>query len=267
MLEKQLLDIRQHTDFVPEIAIVLGSGLGALGEKIDIECTIPYSEISDMPVSTAPDHKGQFVFGKIGDKKVVLMQGRLHLYEGYTPQQVVMPIRLMHKMGANTLILTNASGGINKDFNVGDFMLIDDHISMFVPSPLIGKNDDSVGDRFPNMSNAFDKELRNTIMKVSMDNDIPLRHGVYAQLTGPQFESPAEIKALSTLGADAVGMSTVIEDIAANHCGMRVCGISLITNLACGILDKPLSGEEVCQTANKVAPNFEKLIKEIVKTI
>lgn len=267
MLERQLEDIRQHTDFVPEIAIVLGSGLGAFGDKIDVECTIPYNEISNMPISTSPSHKGQFVFGRIGDKKVVLMQGRIHLYEGYSASEVVMPIRLMHKMGASTLILTNASGGINKNFNVGDFMLIDDHISLFVPSPLIGENDDSVGDRFPNMSNAFDKELRGIIKRVAIENDIPLKHGVYAQLTGPQFESPAEIKALSTLGADAVGMSTVIEDIAANHCGMRVCGISLVTNLACGILDKPLSGEEVCETADRVAPNFEKLIKEIVKAI
>lgn len=267
MLEKQIQDIRKYTSFVPEIAIVLGSGLGALADKIDIECIIPYSEISDMPISTAPDHKGQFVFGKIGEKSVVLMQGRIHLYEGYTPQQVVMPIRLMHEMGAKTLILTNASGGINRDFSIGDFMLIDDHISMFVPSPLIGKNDDSVGVRFPNMSNAYDKELRSVIKKVAMENDIPLKHGVYTQLTGPQFESPAEIAALSALGTDAVGMSTVIEGIAANHCGMKVCGISLITNLACGILDQPISADEVCETANRVAPSFEKLIKEIVKAI
>lgn len=267
MLEKQIQDIRNLTDFVPEIAIVLGSGLGELADKIEIEATVNYNDITDMPISTSPSHKGQFVFGYIGDKKVVLMQGRVHLYEGYTAQQVVMPIRLMHMLGAKTLVLTNAAGGINKDFNVGDFMLINDHISMFVPSPLIGKNDDSIGPRFVDMSNAYDKELNAIITNVAMDNNIELKKGVYAQLTGPQFESPAEIKALSTLGADAVGMSTVIEGIAANHCGMKVCGISLITNLACGILDKPLSGEEICESADRVAPIFQKLIKEIVKAL
>lgn len=267
MLELQINEIRKITDFEPEIAIVLGSGLGELANKIDVVATIPYCEITDMPQSTAPGHKGQFVFGYIGDRKVVLMQGRVHLYEGYTPQEIIMPIRLMKQMGASKLILTNASGGINKKFNAGDFMLIDDHISMFVDSPLIGKNDENIGVRFPDMSNAYDKELKSIIKKVAMNNNIELKQGVYVQLKGPQFESPAEIKALAIIGADAVGMSTVIESIAANHCGMKVCGISLITNLACGILDKPLTSEEVTDTANKVAPNFEKLIKEIVKAI
>ncbi len=267
MLELQVNEIRKITDFEPEIAIVLGSGLGDLANKIDIVATVPYNEISNMPQSTAPGHIGQFVFGNIGDKKVVLMQGRVHLYEGYTAQEVVMPIRLMKAIGVSKLILTNASGGINKDFNAGDFMLIDDHISMFVDSPLIGKNDESIGVRFPDMSNAYDKEQKNIIKKVALENNIELKHGVYAQLKGPQFESPAEIKALSIIGADAVGMSTVIESIAANHCGMKVCGISLITNLACGILDQPLTSEEVCETADRVAPDFEKLIKEIVKAI
>lgn len=267
MLDIQVEEIRRITDFEPEIGIVLGSGLGALADKIDIVATVSYSEITDMPCSTAPGHKGQYIFGYIGDKKVVLMQGRVHLYEGYTPQEAVMPIRLMKAIGVEKLILTNASGGINKEFNVGDFMLIDDHISFFVDSPLIGKNDDNVGVRFPNMSDAYDKELRQIIKETALKNNIELKHGVYTQLKGPQFESPAEIKALSTLGADAVGMSTVIESIAANHCGMKVCGISLITNLACGILDQPLTSEEVCETGDRVAPIFEKLIKEIVKAI
>lgn len=267
MLEKQVNEIRKITDFVPEIAIVLGSGLGALADKIEIVKTISYSDIEGMPVSTAPSHKGQFVLGKIGNKNIILMQGRVHMYEGYTPQEVVMPIRLMRALGAKKLILTNAVGGINKGFNAGDFMMITDHISCFVDSPLVGKNDDSIGTRFPDMSNAYDKTLQAKIKQTANELDIDLKTGVMVQLKGPQFESPAEIKMLGMMGADAVGMSTVIEAIAGVHCGFKVCGISLITNMACGILDQPLSGEEVVETANRVAPKFELLIKEIAKAI
>lgn len=267
MFEKQIEAVRKITGFIPEIAIVLGSGLGTLADKIDIDAVVPYSEIPDMPVSTAPLHKGQFIFGTIENKKAVLMQGRVHLYEGYTAEQVVMPIRLMRLLGAEKIILTNACGGINKDFNVGDFMLITDHISCFIDSPLIGKNYDELGTRFPDMSNAYDKDLQKIIKCVAARNNIPLKCGVYAQLKGPQFETPAEIRAMSVLGADAVGMSTVIETIAAVHCGFRVCAVSLITNLACGILDRPLSGEEVSKSAEKASAAFERLIKEIAKAI
>ncbi|MBQ7203663.1 MAG: purine-nucleoside phosphorylase [Eubacterium sp.] len=267
MLQKQLEIIRNITDFEPEIAIVLGSGLGGFADKVDIVKTIDYSEIEGLKTSTAPGHKGRFIFGRTDDKNVVLMQGRLHLYEGYKPQEIAAPVRLMRLLGAKKLILTNAAGGINKSFNVGDFMLISDHISSFVPSPLIGANDDALGERFPDMSNAYDKELQAIIKKTAYSNDIPLKSGVYCQLSGPQFETPAEIRMLSALGADACGMSTAIEAIAAVHCGFKVCGISLITNLACGILDNPLSGEEVIETAAKVAPTFEKLIIETVKAI
>lgn len=266
-IQLMVKQIKEKVDFKPEIAIILGSGLGGLAEKIEIVAKIPYSEIDSMPVSTAPSHKGQLVFGKIDNKNVVLMQGRVHLYEGYSAKEVITPIRLLHELGTDKLILTNACGGINKEFNVGDFMMITDHISCFIDSPLIGKNDDYFGVRFPDMSNAYDRTLQATIKKVAKDNKIELKSGVYAQLKGPQFESPAEIKMLSTLGVDAVGMSTVIECIAGVHCGFKVCGISLITNLACGILDKPLTSEEVTETAQKVAPNFEKLITEIVKAI
>lgn len=267
MLQKQVDYIRTLTDFQPEIGIVLGSGLGGLADRMETVCKISYAEIEDMPVSTAPSHEGCFLFGYLGGRRVIMMKGRLHLYEGYTPQQVVMPIRLMKALGADKVILTNACGGINKKLNVGDFMLLTDHISCFVPSPLIGRNDDSVGTRFPDMSNAYDRTLRTIIKQTAKENGIALKEGVYAQLTGPQFESPAEIKMLSTLGADAVGMSTVIEAIAANHCGLKVCCVSLITNLACGLLDQPLSGEEVTATANTVAPKFEKLITEITRSI
>lgn len=267
MLKKQLEYIRSKTDFVPEIAIVLGSGLGDFADKIDVEARIDYSEIEGLPVSTAPSHKGCFVFGTFEGKKLVLMQGRVHLYEGYSPKQIALFIRLIRLMGAEKLILTNASGGINKCLSPGDFMLIKDHISCFVPSPLIGKNNDSFGTRFPDMSNAYDKDLQKIIKHLAIENGIDLKSGVYVQLQGPQFETPAEIKMLSLLGADAVGMSTVVEAVAAKHCGMKVCAISLISNLACGIIDKPLSCEEVNETANSVSPKFEKLIKEIIKTI
>ena len=267
MLENQIKAIREITDFTPEIAIVLGSGLGGLADKIDIIAQISYNQIPNMPVSTAPSHKGKFIFGYIDNKKVVIMQGRLHLYEGYKPQEVVIPIRIMRLLGAEKLILTNAAGGINKNFKVGDLMLIDDHISCFVDSPLIGKNDDSIGTRFPDMSNNYDKELKEKIIEVANNDNINLKRGIYTQLKGPQFESAAEIKMLDLLGSDAVGMSTVIETQAAVHCGFKVCGISLITNMACGILNQPLSSEEVTQTANKVSPIFEKFICDIVKAI
>lgn len=267
MFEKQVEQIRNATDFTPEIAIVLGSGLGALADKIEIVATVPYSAIDDMPVSTAPSHKGQFVFGKIGSKNVVLMQGRVHMYEGYSASEVVMPLRILRALGAEKIILTNAVGGINRSFKAGDFMLISDYISLFIDSPLRGKNDNSIGERFPDMSNCFDKELQEKIKDVAKANNIDLKCGVLAQTKGPQFESKAEIKALEIMGADAVGMSTVIEAIAARHCGYKVCGISLITNMACGILDQPLSDTEVFETAELVAPKFEKLITEIAKVI
>ena len=267
MLEKQINQIKQICDFTPEIALVLGSGLGDFAKSIDIKGSVGYSEIEDMPVSTAPSHNGKFIFGELFGKKLVVMQGRVHLYEGYTAQQIAMPIRIMKALGADKLILTNAAGGINKNLSVGDFMMICDHISSFVPSPLIGANDNNTGVRFPDMSNAYDKDLQKIITSVAKTNNILLKHGVYAQLTGPQFETPAEIKMLSTLGADAVGMSTAVETIAAIHCGFRVCGISLISNLACGILDRPLTSEEVTEAADNASAQFETLIKGIIKEI
>lgn len=267
MYEKQLEFIRKYTDIVPEIAVVLGSGLGGFAKSIEVDVAISYSDIEGMPVSTAPSHEGKLIFGRIAGKSIVAMQGRVHLYEGYTPQQVAMPIRLMRALGAEKLILTNAVGGIDKSLQRGDFMLITDHISAFVPSPLVGKNDDEIGTRFPDMSNAYDKDLQIIAKSVAAENGITLKSGVFTQLVGPQFETPAEINMLSALGADAVGMSTAIEAIAAVHCGFKVCGISLITNLACGIINRPLSGEEVCDTAEEVAPQFEKLITEIVRAI
>lgn len=251
----------------PKTAIVLGSGLGGLVNRIENPHCIPYGSIHSLPVSTAPGHSGRFVFGTLGGKDIAVMDGRIHLYEGYTAEQVVAPIRLLKAIGVEKILLTNAAGGINKNLEVGDFMLIEDHISFFVPSPLIGQNNEHWGTRFPDMSCAYDKDIRQAIIKAAMHTGITLKRGTYAQLTGPQFESPAEIKALSVLGADAVGMSTVIESIAANHCTMAVGAISMIANLACGIMDKPLSGDDVNAAAMQSADRFEKLIIETVRNL
>ena len=267
MQNKKTEYIRKITNFEPETAIILGSGLGELANEISPETEIEYKDIPDMPISTAPSHKGKLIFGTYEGKKIVLMQGRVHLYEGYSAQQICEIIRMLKDLGVKNLILTNAAGGINKDFNVGDFMLIKDHISCFIDSPLIGANDEDYGTRFPDMSNAYDKDLQKLVKKVAYDNGISLKEGTYVQLKGPQFETPSEIKLLSVLGADAVGMSTVVEAIAAVHCGLKICGISMISNMACGVYDKPLSGEDVTLAAQKAGPQFRKLLKEIMKAI
>lgn len=260
-LQKCLESVRKKTDFVPKIALTLGSGLGALAEEIEIAAIVDYSEIEGFPTSTVPGHKGRFVFGMMDGVPVVIMQGRVHYYEGYAMQDVVLPTRLMRLMGAEVLFLTNASGGINTDFSAGDFMLITDQISNFVPSPLIGSNLEQFGTRFPDMSEIYNKELRTVIADTAKELNIKLQQGVYIQLTGPNFESPAEIRMCRTLGADAVGMSTACEAIAANHAGMKVCGISCVANLGCGLTENPLTHKEVMEAADKAAPLFKKLIR------
>lgn len=267
MQNKQIQYIRKITDFKPETAIILGSGLGELADEISADCEIEYKDIPDMPISTAPSHKGKLIFGTFENKNIVLMQGRVHLYEGYSARQIGSIVRMLKDLGVKTLILTNAAGGINKEFNVGDFMLIKDHISCFVDSPLIGANDENYGTRFPDMSNAYDKDLQKLIKKVAFENKINLKEGTYVQLKGPQFETPSEIKMLSSLGADAVGMSTVVETIAAVHCGLKVGAISMVSNMACGVYDKPLSGNDVTVAAEKAGPQFRKLLKEIIKAL
>lgn len=268
-LEKCYKCIREKTDFVPEIALVLGSGLGdyAEGANVNVEMTIPYSEINGFPTSTVSGHKGQFVLGTVNGVKTAIMQGRVHFYEGYSISDVVLPIRLMGLMGAKVLFLTNASGGINQSFECGDFMLITDHISSLVKSPLVGENIDELGVRFPDMSEIYDRDLRDIIKKSADELDIKLKEGVYIQTTGPQYESPAEIKAFKAIGADAVGMSTACEAITANHMGMKICGISCISNLAAGISKTPLTHKEVQETADRVAPDFKKLLTESIENI
>ncbi len=259
--------IQSKIEFKPEIALVLGSGLGDYGESIDIVATLDYHDIDGFPVSTVEGHKGRFIFGYVQDVPVVCMQGRVHYYEGYAMSDVVLPTRLMKMMGAKVLVLTNAAGGLNFDFAPGDFMMITDHIMNFVPSPLIGPNINELGVRFPDMSDVYKKDLQEIIRQTADELGIKLQEGVYIQLTGPNFETPTEVKMCRTLGADAAGMSTATEAVAANHMGMKVCGISCITNLACGMLDQPLSHEEVQETADRVAVDFKRLITKAIVNI
>ena len=253
------------SNFRPDVAIVLGSGLGDYANDIEVVGEVDYHDIEGFPVSTVPGHAGKFIFGYVGDVPVVCMKGRIHYYEGYPITDVVLPARLMKLMGAKVLFLTNACGGLNPEFKAGDFMLIKDQISVFVPNPLIGENIDELGTRFPDMSHVYDSELRNLIKEAAAENEIILREGVYCQFTGPSFESPAEIIMAGRIGADAAGMSTAVEAIAANHMGMKVCGISFVSNLAAGISPVPLTHEEVQEAANMAAPKFKKLINASVK--
>ena len=257
--------VRKVTDFVPDVALVLGSGLGGFAENIKVEAEVPYSEIPGFPVSTVPGHDGKFIFGYLDEVKIVCMKGRVHYYEGYEVSDAVLPTRLMGLLGAKILFLTNAAGGLGEGFNAGDLMMITDHVSIFAPNPLIGANLDELGPRFPDMSEVYKKDLQDIIRNVAKENGIDLKEGVYCQCTGPSFESPAEIRLLGKLGVSAVGMSTVIEAIAANHMGLKVCGVSCISNLAAGISDQPLSHEEVQEAADKAAPLFTKLVTESIK--
>ena len=266
-LQRCLARVREHTDFQPEIALVLGSGLGGFAKNIRVEAELSYSEIDDFPTSTVPGHAGKYIFGYLGDKRVVLMQGRVHYYEGYDMKDVVLPVRLMGLLGAKVLILTNAAGGIRRDFAAGDFMLITDQIASFVPSPLTGPNADALGERFPDMSRIYSPRLQQIARYAAAKLSIPLKEGVYIQFSGPQYESPAEIRMAAAIGADAVGMSTACEAVAANHMGMEICGISCISNMAAGILDQPLSHKEVQEAGARMAPQFEALVKEILRAL
>ena len=266
-LEQCFRHIRPQLPFAPRVALTLGSGLGAFAGEIRVEKTIDYREIEGFPVSTVPGHEGRFVFGYVEEVPVVVMQGRVHYYEGYAMSDVVLPARLMRKMGAEILFLTNAAGGINRAFSAGDLMLIRDHISMFVPSPLIGPNCDSLGVRFPDMSEVYDRGLRQIIHSAADANGLSLQEGVYLQIRGPAYETPTEIRMFGSLGADAVGMSTACEAMAARHCGLRVCGISCITNMAAGITEHPLDHAEVQAAADEAAPRFRKLLWDSIRAM
>lgn len=258
---------KKQISFTPEVALVLGSGLGDYAETMRVEAALDYHAIEGFPVSTVPGHAGRFIFGHVGDVKVVCMQGRVHYYEGYPMTDVVLPIRLMHLMGAKTLFLTNAAGGIQQGMHGGDLMLITGQIASFVPSPLIGANIDELGPRFPDMSEIYDRKLILLARKCAAELGIDLKEGVYLQFAGPAYESPQEVAMARTLGADAVGMSTACEAVAANHMGMQIVGISCISNLACGISPIPLSHREVQEAADLAAPRFQSLVTRIIEEI
>lgn len=266
-LETAYKDIRKKTDFKPELAITLGSGLGKLADVVEIIEEIPYSKIEGFPVSTAPGHKGRFVFANIHGVPTVIMQGRVHRYEGYSASDTVLPTRLMGMLGATKLLVTNAAGGVNRDFKIGDLMIIRDHITLFVDSPLVGRNVNELGTRFPDMTEVYNKNLSDKIESIAKEKSISVKNGVYCQVSGPAYETPAEINLITKIGGDAVGMSTAIEAQAAKHMGIDVCGISLITNLATGISEVELSEEEVIDAGEKASEYFIDLVMDFIKTL
>ncbi|PLT28266.1 purine-nucleoside phosphorylase [Peribacillus deserti] len=259
--------LKQKFQDTPEIGLILGSGLGVLANEIENEVKIPYEEIPNFPVSTVEGHAGQLVYGDLAGKKVIAMQGRFHFYEGYTMDQVTFPVRVMKLLGVEKIIVTNAAGGVNEGFEAGDLMIITDHINFTGTNPLIGPNDSKFGVRFPDMSEAYSKEYQHIAKKAAEGLGISLKEGVYMGLSGPTYETPAEVRMARILGGDAVGMSTVPEVIVARHSGIPVLGISCITNMAAGILDQPLSHDEVIETTEKVKASFLNLIKAIVKEL
>ncbi|MDQ0256155.1 purine-nucleoside phosphorylase [Evansella vedderi] len=263
---KQAQDyILQRIKNKPTIGLILGSGLGVLAEEIKDPIKIPYHEIPGFPTSTVAGHKGQLVIGDLEGKQVVAMQGRFHFYEGYSMELVTLPVRVMKGIGVETVIVTNAAGGVNESFQPGDLMIIRDHINLFGTNPLIGPNDEAIGVRFPDMSQAYSSKFIELAKSTASDLGVNIQEGVYAGNTGPTYETPAEVRMLRTMGADAVGMSTVPEVIVARHSNLSVLGVSCISNMAAGILDQPLTHEEVMETTEQVKENFLALIKEIVK--
>ena len=256
--------ISSKTAIMPEIGLILGSGLGVLGDQLEQSVTIPYQDIPHFPISTVEGHAGELVIGRLSGRSVVLMRGRFHMYEGYGPELTAFPVRVMKALGAGSLLVTNAAGGINLSFASGNLMLISDHINLTGRNPLVGANDAELGPRFPDMSEAYSKRLRKIALEIAEGNGIPLQEGVYAGLMGPSYETPAEIRMLRVLGADAVGMSTVAEVIAARHAGIEVAGISCISNMASGILDQPLSHQEVMETTERVKSQFLGLVTAFI---
>ncbi len=259
--------LAEKIPFQPKIGLILGSGLGILADEINDKIAISYDKIPNFPVSTVEGHAGRFVAGELAGKKVIAMQGRFHYYEGYSMEEVTFPVRVMKALGVDILLVTNAAGGVNESFEPGDLMIINDHINFGSDNPLIGKNYDEFGPRFPDTSNAYDRELIKIVESVANKNNINIKKGVYTFFTGPTYETPAEVRLARFIGSDAVGMSTVPEVIVACHSGIRVIGISCITNMASGILDQPLYHGEVVETAERVREKFITLVKNIILNI
>ncbi|MFJ7725481.1 purine-nucleoside phosphorylase [Neobacillus sp. NPDC097160] len=266
-IQKAASFLKEKYPNAPRIGLILGSGLGVLADEITNPVKIPYNEIPDFPVSTVEGHAGQLVFGLLNGVEVAAMQGRFHFYEGYSMDKVTFPVRVMKELGVEMLIVTNAAGGVNESFTPGDLMIITDHINNMGTNPLIGPNDSHLGVRFPDMSEAYSKELRAMAKEIATRLNIHVKEGVYFGNPGPVYETPAEIRMVRTIGGDAVGMSTVPEVIVARHSGMKVLGISCISNMAAGILDQPLTHDEVIETTEKVKADFLSYVKEIVKNI
>lgn len=267
VMKKCAEQIREKTDFEPEIVLVLGSGLGSFADKIEIAAEIPYSDIDGFPVSTAPGHEGKLIFGTYKEKKLVIMKGRIHYYEGYSMTDVVLPLRTLSLIGAHTAILTCSAGSLNEEYRSGEFLILEDHITAFVPSPLIGDNVDELGERFVDMTNVYDKELRELAVEAAQENNIPVHSGVYIQVSGPQYETPTECRMYRSFGADAIGMSTAAEAVAAKHMGMKVCAISCLTCMGAGMEDVELSHEEVEKNAEKASEDFTKLITSFLEKL
>ncbi|MBQ9889793.1 MAG: purine-nucleoside phosphorylase [Firmicutes bacterium] len=253
--------------FEPELGMILGTGLGGLAAQIEDPVEVLYRDIPNFLVSTAPDHAGKFIFGTLCGKKIMCMSGRFHFYEGYDYQDLVAPVRVMKLMGVKKLIVTNAAGAVNESYRPGDLMMIKDHIKMTGASPLCGPNDEAFGPRFFDMTDAYSKEMRSVARECAKRHEIKVHEGVYFFFTGPQFETPAEVRAARILGGDAVGMSTVTEVLTAAHCGIPVLGFSMISNMGAGILDQPLSGEEVTEIAQKAGPMFAEYLADVIRSL
>ncbi|WP_182535293.1 MULTISPECIES: purine-nucleoside phosphorylase [Fontibacillus] len=264
MIQEAADYIRSRGDVAPKVGLILGSGLGVLADYIEEAIEIDYKDIPHFPTSTVEGHAGELLIGTVKGTPVVLMKGRFHMYEGYDPELTAFPVRVMKELGVTTLLVTNAAGGVNTSYNPGDLMLISDHINLTGRNPLIGHNDPELGPRFPDMSQPYSRSLRELAKEIGGKHNVPLQEGVYAGLLGPSYETPAEIRMLRTIGADAVGMSTVSEVIVARHAGLDVLGISCISNMASGILDQPLSHAEVMETTDRVREKFLNLVLAII---
>ncbi len=267
IIEDSVRIIRERTDFEPEIGMILGSGLGDYADKIENPVKISYHDIPDFPVSTVAGHAGQFVLGTCMGKKVIAMQGRVHYYEGYSQRLITLPIRIMKRLGVKKVLLTNAAGGVNRSYEPGTLMVIRDHINYSGSNPLIGPNFEEDGPRFPDMSCVYDAGFRKSLKEKACENGIHLEEGVYMMFSGPNYETPAEVRMAGLLGADAVGMSTVPEAIVCGHCGIPVLGVSCVTNPGAGILDQPLNHAEVVETAARVKQTFEKVVDLVLREV
>ena len=266
-IEKAVKAVRSYTGLDPDVGIILGTGLGGLVQEIDIDAEISYEDIPGFPLSTVESHAGKLILGTLGGKKVAAMQGRFHVYEGYTIQQITFPVRVLKYLGAETLIISNVSGGLNSEFTEGDIMILTDHLNLLGGNPLIGRNPDSMGPRFPDMYESYNRDLIARLERIAESENIPLKKGVYAAMTGPSLETAAEYKMLRIMGADSIGMSTVPEVIAGVHLGMRILALSVITDMCTPETLKPVNIEEIIRCASEAEPRLTLLIRRVIEEL